>query len=325
LKVDPTAVCKVCLATQGHRTHIAREMMFGLGGAFRYLECGSCGCLQLLDVPEDMSKFYPGGYGGFETHVAWKARILASRAAYAFGRPNVLGFALSQIYGPYEAMPSVRRAGLPADARILDVGCGSGVLIRDLRALGFKHVSGIDAFIPADLTHYNGVTVHRKRLEDTTGRFDVVMLHHSFEHLPDPLRALQLVSGLLEPGGLVILRTPVASSWAWKHYGVDWMHLDAPRHLFLHTRKSMEILCASSDLEVENVVDEGNESQFLGSEQYRRSIPLVDKRSFASGRFPYVRGWLRDREYRRRAEELNRLGQGDWASFTLRKRTQQPS
>ena len=138
--------------------------------------------------------------------------------------------------------------------------------------------------------------------------------------IPEPMRALQRVSDLLEPGGLVILRIPVASSWAWRHYGIDWMHLDAPRHFFLHTRRSIEILSASCGLAVEGVVDEGNESQFLGSEQYRRNISLVDDRSFARGRFPYVRGWLTGRKERRRARELNRIGEGDWTCFSLRKR-----
>lgn len=320
MSADSTADCKVCRASEGHRTHVAREMMFGLGGAFRYLECGSCGCLQLLDVPEDMSRFYPGVYGAFGTHSPWKARVLAKWSAHAYGRRNFLGFMLAFIYGPYEAIPSVRRAGLRSDSRILDVGCGSGGLIRDLRELGFDHVTGIDAFIPADVVHPNGVTAQRRRLEDMTGSFDVVMLHHSFEHMREPSQDLQRVSDLLVPGGLVILRIPVASSWAWKHYGVDWMHLDAPRHYFLHTRRSIEILAETCGLDVESVVDEGNESQFLGSEQYRRDIPLVDRRSFTHGRFPYLRGWLRNRRYHRRAEELNRLGQGDWACFTLRKR-----
>jgi SAM-dependent methyltransferase len=294
-------------------------MMFGLGGEFTYLECGQCGCLQLLDVPGDMAVYYPESYAAFETHAPWKARILANWAAYAYGRRNILGFLLDQIYGPYHEMPSVRRAGLPTDAWILDVGCGSGRLIRDMRALGFEHVAGVDAFIPSDIVHPNGVKVSRKRLEDVAGTFDVVMLHHSFEHMPEPAQALRRVAGLLAPRGLVILRIPVASSWAWKHYGIDWMHLDAPRHFFLHTRKSIEILARASGLEVESVVDEGNESQFLGSEQYRRGIPLMDERSFMRGRFPEIRQSKLRRGYRRRAEELNRLGQGDWACFYLRK------
>ncbi len=32
--------------------------MFGLRSEFRYMACSQCGCLQLLDVPDDLSAFY---------------------------------------------------------------------------------------------------------------------------------------------------------------------------------------------------------------------------------------------------------------------------
>ena len=41
---------------------IAQERMFGLGGAFEYVECRDCGCLQLKTIPEDLSHFYPDAY-----------------------------------------------------------------------------------------------------------------------------------------------------------------------------------------------------------------------------------------------------------------------
>jgi len=38
---------------------------FGLRDEFRYLECGACRCVQLVDVPADLSKYYPPNYYSF--------------------------------------------------------------------------------------------------------------------------------------------------------------------------------------------------------------------------------------------------------------------
>jgi|GEM_PF-5382685 hypothetical protein len=34
--------------------------MLGLGDPFDYLECSACGCVQLLNIPADMRRYYPG-------------------------------------------------------------------------------------------------------------------------------------------------------------------------------------------------------------------------------------------------------------------------
>src|SRR5436309_15357247 len=54
--------CKICHITEDNRLHYAREMTFGLRDQFTYLECGRCGCLQILEIPKDMAKYYGQGY-----------------------------------------------------------------------------------------------------------------------------------------------------------------------------------------------------------------------------------------------------------------------
>jgi hypothetical protein len=58
-------VCSICGNTGGNKTHSVREMMFGMRDVFQYLECGACGCLQLLNIPKDMGKYYPEQYYSF--------------------------------------------------------------------------------------------------------------------------------------------------------------------------------------------------------------------------------------------------------------------
>jgi SAM-dependent methyltransferase len=311
--------CSICGNMAGNQQHVAREMMFGLRNEFRYLECGACRCVQLVDVPADLSKYYPPSYYSFASLGGLRGVINRRRALQAHGERSVSGWLAEQLLGPYYAMEAIRRAQIPLTASILDVGCGSGSLIRDMKRLGYEHVFGVDPYIAKDLCYDDGVTVVKRTLAEMTGAFDIVMLHHAFEHMPEPANALTEMRRLLRPNGRIQIRIPIADSDAWRRYGVNWMHLDAPRHLFLHTPASMRQLAAQAGLLVTKVIFEGNASQFIGSEQYQRDIPLADPRSVYSGGARRWVGWWKARRLQARAEELNRAGQGDWGCFDLQR------
>src|SRR5205823_2608396 len=60
--IESSVTCHICgQASENGKIHLATEKMFGMPGQFRYWECGSCGCLQLIDVPSDLGQYYPLG------------------------------------------------------------------------------------------------------------------------------------------------------------------------------------------------------------------------------------------------------------------------
>jgi hypothetical protein len=104
------------------------------------------------------------------------------------------------------------------------------------------------------------------------------MFHHSFEHVADPGATLAAARERLAPGGRILIRMPVAAD-SWRRYGTDWVELDAPRHLHVHTLESLRALTGPLGLEVRDVRYETYDLELWGSEQYRRGIPLTDPRS----------------------------------------------
>ena len=114
-----------------------------------------------------------------------------------------------------------------------------------------------------------------------------------------------------------MIRIPTASSFAWKEYGVDWVQLDAPRHLFLHSVNSMKLIAAETGLEVHDIVFDSTHFQFSGSEKYQQDIPLNDQRK--KGLFEKIAWKFKKPVLTRRANQLNREGRGDQAAFILRK------
>jgi len=231
--------CRICGNTGGNRTHTAREMMFGTRDEFRYIECAECGTLQIAEIP-DLAKYYPADYYSLvpadegEVRRSLKRRI-ASRliANYHIKKRGIIGKKLAN-GGSWAAVlfPEYLKrfpGKLSLDSRILDFGSGSGRTLRILANFGFRSLSGADAFIEKDIVHPGGVTIRKKHLIELAPSFDIVMLHHVFEHLPDPKETLAQIRRLLVPNGTAIIRMPI-KNYAWKKYGVDWVQLDPPRH-----------------------------------------------------------------------------------------------
>lgn len=292
-------------------------MFLGLRHAFTYLECTACGCVQLTEVPQDLSTYYPPAYYSFSAHGRLKTFFRHQWSAYAFGRRNPIGWFLSNTFFPNLAIESVRQSGVPLTARVLDVGCGAGTALLDLSYLGFKSLCGVDPFVKKDIFYENGVKVFKKELASMPGEFDLITFHYSFEHMDQPEMVLRETKRLLSPSGSVIIRIPVACSYAWRHYGVHWFNLDPPRHLYIHTFRSMELLAQRVGLKVTNTIQESGAGQFWTSEEYQRDIPHNDPRTLGASTLKRLLEWKRIRRWSAKAKELNRQGEGDLVGFYL--------
>jgi SAM-dependent methyltransferase len=314
------APCAICGHIEGNRTHAVREMMFGLSDAFTYLECAGCGCLQLAEPPSDLSSYYPDDYYAYVPGrgKSWRGlrnRLKRRRARARLYGGDPLGSLLLRLLGTTPHLEWMAWLGLGFDASILDVGCGAGEMLRELRRDGFRDLEGIDPFIEADLDLGGGVRVERHGLDEHVGTHDLVMLNHSLEHMPGQPAVFAHLRRVVRPGGWLLVRIPVVDCFAWREYGVDWVQLDAPRHLYLHTRRSLDILASAVGFVRRRVLYDSTGFQFWGSEQYRRDVPLRDSRSVASR----ADSPLFDREtlarFEARARELNDAGEGDQAAF----------
>ncbi len=321
--------CAICANAAGNRVFGAREMMFGLRERFEYLECGGCGCLQLLDVPEDLSRFYPESYyslGGAPALASRsilgtvkRARTVALLRAPTRALDALVHAGVSPQLVPTEFM-WFAGLGLRTSSAVCDLGSGSGQILAWMLGQGFTNLTGFDPYIEHDLDIGGRITIRKLGLEGMPGGWDLIMLNHSFEHMAAPALVLGGLRERLGDGGRIVIRMPVATSWAWRTYGADWVQLDAPRHLFIHTRRSMDILAERAGMTVSRVFFDSSSFQFWGSEQYRRDIPHRDPRSYWENPATalFTAGEIKD--FHQRARRLNRQGLGDSAGFVLRAR-----
>lgn len=317
--------CPACYNLDHNKSINVREMMLGTRDVFTYIHCHNCKCLYLNELPDTMDRYYPNTYYSYnyERGNSLTEWIRQTRDQFAVTNRGLNGRLLYAIL-PVAAMRLLHWSGKSdPELSILDVGCGNGQELRNLQRLGFSNLYGIDPFIERDILdkQSQGLSIYKRDLWQWTGQHDLITFNHSLEHFTtDPANVLQRVVDLLKPGGKCSIRVPVADSYAFNHYGTDWVQIDAPRHYFIPSVKSMHMLAKQVGVKIESIHYDSTMLQFIGSEQYRNDIPLQDSRSFFSAtpgtKFVSLPQAIR---YWWKAKQLNKARRGDQAIFILTK------
>jgi SAM-dependent methyltransferase len=315
--------CRICDREGDNREILVPELLYSSGQLLAYFQCGGCGALNLANPPADMSRFYPTTYHGrlAETKSSRQATLFRIYAAAA--RWNVAGPLVDLVV--FRRRSGVLRTFLASNPRgargasIVDVGCGTGGMLEQLAPLGFARLEGVDPYTEERTLLAGRLHIHRGEVEDLSGPFDYVMLNHSIEHVSDPFRLLARIHERLAPGGSVLVRTPMADSYAFREYGSLWYQIDPPRHIVVHTLQSMRTLANRSGFQISEVIYDSGPAQFWRSELARRGVAQEEVRDWEAVRrnVPDIASKTSLRELERKSRELNRVGAGDQASFIL--------
>ena len=261
---SPLPSCRSCGTELTGRQLWVTERQLGIGGDFDYRECAKCGAISITAIPADLEKYYGARYYSFKSAetpkppTGWRAWAYAARAELA-----------TSTRLERSARRTWKQLELPYRARILDVGCGDGKWLRSLDREGYQNLQGIDAFLNPEIENTARFPLQRKKIEEMNGGWDLIAYHHVLEHIADPQKELAEVRDRLGVGGSLLLRVPVADSWARRRFGVSWLQWDAPRHLWLPTRKSLHGLAARIGFTIEYQVDDSVSFPIWASRGYQ--------------------------------------------------------
>jgi 2-polyprenyl-3-methyl-5-hydroxy-6-metoxy-1,4-benzoquinol methylase/Fe-S cluster biosynthesis and repair protein YggX len=322
--------CRICDNRDRNKIYKVREMMLGKRDMHNYFECADCGCLQIAEVPENIQEYYPSddyySYDAVKAVSGLKGKLVRQRDRFAATGVGFIGNIMQQIQ-PHDKLPSLQATNINLESKILDVGCGAGHLLHSMQEAGFKNLLGIDPFNSDDIQYDNGLTIVKSSIHDlpsngksdTENGWDLIMFNHSYEHVLDQIEVLEKTRKLLKPDGICMLRIPTVTSWAWRHYAENWVQLDAPRHFFLHSIKSIHILAEKTGFSLEDVIYDSFAFQSWGSEQYQQDIALNDESSYAMNpeKSQFTKKEIAN--YEEHSKVLNKSKAGDQAAFYLKK------
>ena len=209
LQLPPCPVCDAASATP-------RFAIEGL--AARVVVCTGCGTGRVHPLPSEaeLRELYPPHYYGdlgtkFRAPIELLVRFVGHRHA------------------------SFLASGLPLGGRVLDVGCGRGVILGALADRGFEpHGFEVSEAAAQGADPRAKIRV-AARLEDAgypDAHFDGAIVWHVLEHVREPRGTLEAIRRLLRPGGRLVVAVPNFGSPQARWAGPAWFHLDLPRHLY---------------------------------------------------------------------------------------------
>jgi SAM-dependent methyltransferase len=235
--LNQTQQCPVCsdVAVYWKRLHDDRH---GFPGYFVYYRCPSCGLVFHKEhmSPEQIqnlySTYYPrAAFSKSDWHPhAWKSSL----------RSWLDGKSRAYMY-------------VPANVRVLDIGCGFG------ESLGYHRNRGCSAHgTELDLNAQRIARAWNLDIRHGTfdprqwsiAYFDYVTLDQVLEHNADPITLLCDIRSVLKPGGSLILTTPNADSFTAARFGRNWIHYHPPYHVSLYTYSALNIILKKANFKV---------------------------------------------------------------------------
>ncbi len=236
------AYCPVCKQKNISTWSVAKDYeYYSIAGEYTYYKCGDCLTIFIHPVPADQLKIiYPSNYYSFVNKSKNIVVRLKEWLDKKFFRKIIKELPFDKI-------------------NVLDVGGGTGWMIDIVKKadtrINFTQIVDFDAKAKS-IAEENGHAYFEGTIEafDTNKKFHVILLLNLIEHVEHPLTILQKTQSLLEPGGMIVIKTPNTDSWDARLFKKSyWGGLHCPRHWIIFSEKSFRLLLQSTSLKIKSL------------------------------------------------------------------------
>ena len=247
--------CPACLATATYYLKSGDKNRNLSDELFSYYKCSSCEMIFMSPVPDNIGAYYAGGYQKIPMNFT-----------------DFINTANKEVY----RLDSLLRH--KSKGELLEIGPWIGIFSFNAKRQGFS-VDAIEMNSAACSFLRNEVKINVNEtnnvvdsLNKNSKLYDVIVLWHSLEHLPEPWNVIKAARQRLKDGGLLIVGIPNISGGQGRFLGNKWLHLDAPRHITFWSPDALSKLAAASDLSVVEITTHDRLSQELEVAAWRHAI-----------------------------------------------------
>lgn len=231
--------CPVCHQKNISTWSVAKDYEYhSAKDNFIYYHCADCGTIFIHPMPFDrLKEIYPSNYYSFvnsSKNIVVKIKEWLDKR---FFKKILSGLNTNKI-------------------DILDVGGGTGWILDVLKKtdsrIGFTQIADIDRKARI-LAEQNGHAYFEGTIEEfnTDKSFHLILMLNLIEHVADPLAVIQKAEALLQPGGIIVIKTPNTDSWDARLFRrTYWGGLHSPRHWVIFSEKSFKLLLKSTRLKI---------------------------------------------------------------------------
>jgi SAM-dependent methyltransferase len=250
--------CILCGSSNFERLYKTHDRHYGIKGDYYVCQCDDCKLTFIDPMPSEneLTNMYPDDFYAYQDFFEDKKKAHVIK--------SIIKKILLLSIGTKD--PTFENPGC-----VLDVGCGSGKFLYDMREKGWN-VYGVEVNVNAAKLGKNaaGINIFAGNLHNASfpdNYFDYIRSNHSFEHIVNPHETLSEIYRILKPGGSLLIGVPNVDGLNSKVFKSHWWYRGVPVHTYGYSVSTLSRILEQHSFKINKVTYNSDYSGILGSFQ----------------------------------------------------------
>lgn len=239
--------CKICHSELEVFLSDLFDDRYGYPGLFTVYRCPNCGFGQT--VPELTGQ----ELGNLYTNYYPRKDITAAGVKASMG--SVTG-PLFRWRSWWQGIDNTCHWHIQPNTTVLDIGCGSGVSLLEIQALGAEAYGTEEDRNVEKVAQALGLKIFFGDIMQAgyaDGFFDTITMSQLLEHISDPIQFLKNVRTKLKPTGRVVMSFPNIDGRQRRRTSRHWINWHIPFHVNFFTQRSIQQLADQTGFEIQSI------------------------------------------------------------------------